>query len=305
MKKYLFPFLLLQSLTTFAQKPEMVFVEGGSFTMGCTISTSVGCSSAGGDCCSFELPTHTVVLSSYYIGKYEVSQKEWRDAFTGTGANANPSYLSSCGDDCPVEQVSWLDALVYCNRRSEMDGYQPVYYTDANFSQVYGKVNSSNWQLANSNITIYSRPDANGYRLPSEAQWEYAARGGTRYTDNFEFSGSNNINNVAWYSSNSGNTTHKKGTKSPNQLGIFDMSGNVYEWCWDTYNGGAYPNSNSSCNPTAPDGTEQTESYNVFRRVFRGGDWTRSASYCRVSYRNLNDPGSRRGVIGVRLCRPQ
>ncbi len=295
------------AMTSLSQSPEMVTVQGGTFTMGCTLAQKTGCASGGGSCCDWELPNRQVSLSDYSIGKYEVTQGEWKALF-----GSNPSYFTACGDNCPVEQVSWLDALIYCNRLSESKGYTPCYYTDVNLSKIYGK-SGSTWSLPNQDITIYWREDANGYHLPTEAQWEYAARGGYK-SSNKEFAGSNIVDDAAWFWDNStvtyspnynGKGTHTKGTKNANQLGIFDMSGNVWELCFDTYSGAGYPNTNDCCNPTAPDGMTSHTSLFGSTRVFRGGCWYYYAFYCRVSYRVNYAPGIRNYGIGFRFCRSQ
>jgi len=210
-----------------------------------------------------ELPTHQVTLSSFYIGKYEVTQAEYQ-AVMGT----NPSHFS--GSDKPVENVSWFDAVEYCNARSIQEGLTPCY-------------NTTNIQECNFSV--------NGYRLPTEAEWEYAARGGSNNPD-YLYSGSNDINSVAWNSSNSGSTSHNVGTKTPNGLGIYDMSGNVWEWCNDRY--GSYSSSAQS-DPVGP----ATGSY----RVTRGGSWYYSATYCRVAYRYDDYPANSNYNIGFRLAR--
>ncbi len=229
-----------------------VLVPAGTFTMGRTTGT--------GD--SDEVPTHQVSLSSFYIGKYEVTQAEYQ-AVMGT----NPSYFS--GLDKPVEQVSWYDAVEYCNARSIQEGLTPCY-------------NTSTWECD------YS---ANGYRLPTEAEWEYAARGGT-YNPDYLYAGSDDINSVAWYYDNSSSTTHNVGTKAPNGLGIYDMSGNVYEWCNDWY--GSY-SSNAQTNPVGP--------ASGYRRVYRGGSWYGFANFCRVAYRNYYYPSNCYNYLGFRLAR--
>lgn len=229
-----------------------VKVEGGTFMMG---------SNDGG---SDEQPVHQVSVSSFYIGKYEVTQKEWLEVM-----GSNPSNFK--GDDLPVEQVSWYDAVDYCNKRSVKEGFTPCYSGS-------GTSISCNW-------------NANGYRLPTEAEWEFAARGGTK-SKGYTYSGSNDIGSVAWYDNNSGRNTHSVGRKSPNELGIYDMSGNVWEWCWDWY--GTYSGTSQN-NPTG--------STSGSCRVLRGGSWNYYGGLCRVADRYGNGPVLRNYNLGLRVLR--
>ena len=203
----------------------MVYVEGGTFCMG----------SENGKYDN-EKPVHEVTVSSFYMGKYEVTQAEYQAVM-----GSNPSDFK--GNNRPVENVSWYDAVEYCNRLSKKEGLTPCYSGS-------GKNITCNW-------------NANGYRLPTEAEWEYAARGGIN-KDDYKYSGSNDINEVAWYEGNSGGKPHDVGTKKANSLGIYDMRGNVNEWCWDWYDGGYYSKS-PRINPTGA-------SAGSFR-VRRGGCW--------------------------------
>ena len=226
---------------------EMLLIPGGTFTMGCSASTSYACSSD-------ESPNHQVTLSkAFYLGKTEVTQAQWQ-AKMGTSPSffQPPSYTLDTSR--PVEQVSWND-------------------------------------IAGFNT-------ATGLRLPSEAEWEYACRGGTTtafhsmpgYPD-----GTNDdslLGNIAWYGSNSGSTTHAVAGKAANAFGMYDMSGNVYEWCNDWY--GSY----SAGNATDPAGPS-SGSY----RVLRGGGWGSFSSYCRSSYRNDYDPGYGHYNVGFRVAR--
>lgn len=232
--------------------PDMVFVPGGTFIMGRTR----------GDGLADELPTHQVTLSPFYIGKYEVTQAEYQALM-----DSNPSY--SIGSDKPVERVVWIHSVEYCNAKSIQEGLTPCY-------------NTTNWTC---DFT------ANGYRLPTEAEWEYAARGASNEPD-YLYSGSDDINSVAWCTFNSGSTTHNVGSKMPNSLGIYDMSGNVCEWCNDFL--GDY-SSDAQTDPVGPDSS--------FYRILRGGSWDYSAEECRVAIRFAYNQAYANGNMGFRLVR--
>ena len=216
----------------------MVYVSGGTFTMGAT-------SEQGSDAWDDEKPAHSVTLSGYYIGKYEVTQKLWKAVM-----GSNPSNFK--GDNLPVENVSWNDVQEFLRKLNAMTGKR--------------------------------------YRLPTEAEWEFAARGGNS-SRGYKYSGSNSLGSVAWYTDNSGNRTHAVGTKSPNELGIYDMSGNVWEWCQDWY--GSY----SSSSQRNPHGSNSGSD-----RVRRGGSWLSNARYCRVSSRLSYSPVFRYYDLGFRLA---
>jgi formylglycine-generating enzyme len=178
-------------------------------------------------------------ISDFYISKYEVTQKEWFDIMGN-----NPSAFK--GDDLPVETVSWYDVIAYCNNRSIAEGLKPYYKIDMRKKDPNNK---SQYDPIKWTVTI--NKGADGYRLPTEAEWEYAAGGG-RMSKNYTYSGSNDADQVAWYWKNAGeqylsgdwnwpaiennkNTTQPVGDKKPNELGLYDMSGNVREWCWDWF----------------------------------------------------------------------
>ncbi len=260
-----------------ALPPEMVFVQGGTFEMGCTPEQT--------DCDGDESPVHEVTLTDFYIGKYEVTQAQW--------AAIVPEYAPDYsqygqGDTHPAYYISWYDAVTFCNRLSQQEGYTPVYYADPGFTQVYDALDDGSG-------TVYWDPTANGYRLPTEAEWEYAARGGAQ-SEGYQYSGSDDINEVAWWDVNSDNSvlSQPAGTKAPNELGVYDMSGNVWEWCWDWYGSGYY-DASPACAPLGPTGGSF--------RVLRGGSWVSSARYCRVANRIGVTPGDRRYGIGFRLSR--
>ena len=214
---------------------ELVFVEGGTFEMGATAEQ-------GEDAQDDERPVRTIRLDGFYIGKYEVTQAQWK-AVMGT----EPSWFK--GDNLPVERVSWEDAQEFCQKLSEATGKK--------------------------------------YVLPTEAQWEYAARGGNQ-SQHYKYAGSNDIDEVAWYY---GNETHPVGTKKANELGVYDMSGNVWEWCSDWY---ASYDENDTENPQGP--------AKGSLRVLRGGGWGNLAVVCRVSFRHNDTPGYRRHNLGFRVA---
>jgi formylglycine-generating enzyme len=256
-----------------------IYVPGGTFTMGDT--RGVGYSD--------ELPTHTVTLNSFYMGRYEVTQAEYSQ-YMQPGASLTSTF--GLGDNYPAYYVSWYAILKYCNLRSMAEGLTPVY-------TISGSTNPANWgAVPNSNNATWNAAicnwSANGYRLPTEAEWEYAARGATNNPD-YLYAGSDDFNAVAWYD---GNNTHNGsnpvGGKAPNGLGLYDMSGNLWEWCWDWWSSSYYSVSPVN-NPTGP----ASGSY----RLLRGGGWYGYAGYCRVTYRYYSYPYSSRFSSGFRIVR--
>ena len=218
----------------------MVYVQGGTFTMGAT-------DEQGSDAENNEKPAHNVTLSSYYIGKTEVTQELWQVVM-----GSNPSYYK--GNRKPVDQVSWYDCQTFFSKLNSLTG--------------------------------------KNYRLPTEAEWEFAARGGIK-SKGYKYSGSNTLDDVAWYDGNYDYGTHEVETKSPNELGLYDMSGNVFEWCNDWY-GGKYYSSSPNNNPMGPSSGPL--------RVFRGGGSGNNANYCRLSRRMANVPDDHSKSMGLRLC---
>jgi len=234
--------------------PEMVLIEGGEYEMGNNNGNND------------EKPVHSVSVDSFWMGKYPVTQKEWLQIMKN-----NPSRFK--GDWHPVEMVSWVEAIAFCNKISERDGYDLAY------------------QVLNKSVTCDFTK--NGYRLPTEAEWEYAARGGA-VSEGFSYSGSDDLEKVAWHGGNSGNITHGVGQKQPNELGLFDLTGHIWEWCWDFYSEDYYQISQRS-NPKGP-----TKGKKV---IIRGGSWQDSFTNMRYTLRSSADPHKLRKYIGFRLVR--
>jgi len=253
---------------------ELIRVEGGSFQMGSNDRQDFGAS-----------PPHTVTLTGFYIGKYPVTQDQYQAVMGSNPSNfkSTPASGEAQGRR-PVENVTWYDAVEFCNKLSAKEGLQPVY-------TISGRTPTTGYPITGGTVT--PNTGANGYRLPTEAQWEYAARGGNGSPGNYTYAGSNNIGNVAWYSENSNGMTHEVGKKAPNGLGIYDMSGNVWEWCWDWY--GDY-SSSAQTNPVG--------AVSGALRVMRGGSWFNPAENVRSAYRYYFDPLYRYVDFGFRLVRP-
>jgi formylglycine-generating enzyme required for sulfatase activity len=233
---------------------QMVFVQGGKYIMGCTKEQNINCNELSDElkekcynnCFEWELPTHNVTLSDFYICRFEITQSQWKSVM---GDTLNNSYFQ--GDSLPMENISWLDVQKF--------------------------------------ISILNEKTGKSYRLPTEAEWEFAARGGNKSLK-YQYSGDNDIDSVAWYKGNTNGSTHPAGTKKANELSIYDMSGNVWEWCNDIYS--EYTD-DAQFNPT---GSVEGDYY-----VLRGGSWDSGAITARVSFRYDDLPNSVSFGIGFRL----
>ena len=230
----------VKSFTDMVTGMEFVYVPGGCYEMGCGNWTS--------DCAPDEKPVHTVCVDDFYIGKYEVTQGQWKKIM-----HSNPSSFPK-GDHYPVESISWNDIQKFIKELNKRSNRQ--------------------------------------FRLPTEAEWEYAARSGGKKG---KYAGGDNVDRIAWFKDNSGGHTHPVGQKAPNGLGIYDMSGNVGEWCHDWYSENYYSKSPRN-NPLGP-------SSGLFR-VFRGGSWYSMPGKLRSAYRNNGEPSYTTSDLGFRLVLP-
>jgi formylglycine-generating enzyme required for sulfatase activity len=268
---------------------DMALIPAGSFQMGDTFNEGN----------ANERPVHGVYVSAFYMDKYEVTYAKWTNVYAWATAHGYTFDNAGSGKatNHPVHTVNWYDVVKWCNARSEMEGLTPCFYTDDGRTKVYrtGGVNvRTNW-------VAWS---AGGYRLPTEAEWEKAARGGTaghRFpwmdVDTISHAKANYYSDATYgYDTSSTRQFHPTyndgsypysspvGAFAANGYGLYDMAGNMWEWCWDWYDGSWYSNAGGTANDTH--GTAAS-SY----RVFRGGSWGSSADFCRVAFRLIDTPG--------------
>jgi len=276
--------------------PDMVTVKGGTFRMG----------DEHGDLRDGARPVHTVTLTyDYYIGQYELTNAEFLEFLNDAGVSST-GYLNGCEvldvdsvfcafkyssgtfrlyqagkADHPVINVNWYHAASYCNWLSDREGLARAYDSTGNLIDKNGRETTD--------IT-----KVEGYRLPTEAEWEYAARGGHKSTGDYKYAGSNDIDTVAWDWYSLDHKAHGVGQKAPNELGLYDMSGNVWEWCQDWYDEDYYDKSPRE-NPVNLNSASG--------RVVRGGTWANYVWDCRVAIRYDIWPDSDFDLVGLRIAR--
>jgi sulfatase modifying factor 1 len=238
-----------------------VLVDGGTYNMGTDQPVEV-----------HEGPAHKVTVGSFYIAKKETTFEDFDKYTTEVKKDSIPSGTWGRGKQA-VFMVSWLDAVEYCNWLSEKEKLSKCY-------------------LIKGQAVTYL-DTANGYRLPTEAEWEFAARGGNN-SKGYQYAGSADINAVGWYKDNGGGKAKPVAQKAPNELGLFDMTGNVWEWVWDVYDGGYYKVSPTD-NPKGPDSGPY--------RVMRGGAWYNDADHAKVFTRQDHYPTFRQNSVGFRVAR--
>lgn len=260
-KLFFLIFLILISFKNQAQTEAMVKVDGGTFKMNYKDENK-------------KAVWIDVTVSGFEISKHEVTVKEWKTYLKETSQDEPKRPVWGWTDEHPITNITWVDAVQYCNWLSKSNGLTPVYTQNGN-----------KWEC---------NFKANGYRLPTEAEWTFAAKGGTK-SKKTTYAGGNDLSTISWYAKNSKKSPQKTATKLPNELDIYDMSGNVWEWVWD-YNNSLYYKMAVKDNPT---GSEKGEN-----RCLKGGSWDSSKlEYLRPEYQLSWNPNKTNDFFGFRVAR--
>jgi formylglycine-generating enzyme required for sulfatase activity len=248
--------------------PEMVKVESGTFTFGAYKKDM----QAEKD----EKPNRKVTVNQFYMSKFEVTVWEWKEYTKATRANMPKEQSWGWNNDFPITNVTWEQAVEFCNWLSQKQG----------FDKAYSKAGPR----------YVCNFESNGFRLPTEAEWEFAAHGG-RKSKGYKYAGANDLELVSWNVENSETRPHAYGSKYANELGIFDMNGNVWEWCWDFYDKNHYK--------AVKDGMVQdpkaTGPIRGEKRIVKGGSWDSKSTFCRISNKVATLPGNTYEFYGLRL----
>ncbi len=248
--------------------PEMVKVSGGDFMIGANKKDQ----QAEKD----EKPSRKITVSDFYMSKFEVTVWEWKEYVKATGEKMPPKQKWGWNNDFPITNITWEDAVEYCNWLSRKQGLTPAY--------------------SKRGPRYVCDFDSNGFRLPTEAEWEYAAHGGKK-SKGYKYAGATDLELIAWYVSNSEGRPHAYGSKYKNELGIYDMSGNVWEWCWDFYKETHFKavKKGMESDPSAR-GPRRGE-----KRIVKGGSWDSKQSFLRISNKVATLPGNTYEFYGMRL----
>ncbi|RTY86617.1 formylglycine-generating enzyme family protein [Flavobacterium sp. GT3R68] len=267
-KSYLLISFLITTLCpigAYAQMTDLVKIEGGTYLMGSKDKDDVADTD--------EQKQHEVKVNSFELSKFEVTVWQWKTFVKETKAKMPQKPIWDWKENFPINQITWEEAVAYCNWLSKKEKLQPVY--------------------SKKGPNYVCNFKANGYRLPTEAEWEYAAKGG-KLSNKTPYSGGTNPDKLSWHKTNSNKAPHTVGTKMPNELGLYDMSGNVWEWCWDWYNEDFYKTETKN-NPTGPQMGE--------KRTVRGGSWDSDNKYLRPANRISTYPDKTHEFYGFRVAR--
>jgi formylglycine-generating enzyme required for sulfatase activity len=259
--------LFLCSFYSFiAPQPQMVLVEGGKVTIKPNLNNKPGTKA--------KEVSYEVTVSTFEMSKYEVTVADWKAYINANKMEMPTRPAWGWYDDRPITNVTWKQAILYCNWLSKVENLKPAY--------------SKNGDKYTCDFK------ASGYRLPTDAEWVYAAKGGNK-SKNYKYAGGNDLDLIAWYSQNSDKAPHAYGTKLPNELGLYDMSGNVWEWCWDYYSTIHYK-IDTRINPAGPDRGE--------KRIVRGGSWdSNKLEYLEPNYQLNWNPSTTNEFFGFRVVK--